>query len=182
MTSNTTDNVTLRKSISLVLNSTLFRKIVQGIITSEYEKTVAGIDQQVSDVLSNLDRFIVEDDSITTVKLKDNSVTANKLATESVTTEKLATESVTEEKLATESVTTDKIADNSVTSDKLAPLSITDKHIALGSISLSALSPEFTVKLNNIENYSRILSSTYKIIDENGNNVVFNAENIDIIY
>jgi hypothetical protein len=166
MTSNTTDSVTLRKSISLVVNSTLFRKIVNGIITSEYEKMTARIDQKVLDVVSNLDKLLIHDDSITTEMLQDNSVT----------TEKLATESVTEDKLATESVTTEKLADNSVTTEKLAALSITDKHMATGSIPISALSPEFTIKLNNIENYLRILSSTYKIVDENGNNIVFNTD------
>ena len=73
---------------------------------------------------------VVENGSVTTVKIVDEAVTADKIAANAVTTEKIEDEAVTagklaadavvEENIADDAVTTDKIADGAVTADKLA--------------------------------------------------------------
>ena len=73
---------------------------------------------------------VVENGSVTTVKIVDEAVTADKIAANAVTTEKiadgavtagkLAADAVVEENIADDVVTTDKIADGAVTTDKLA--------------------------------------------------------------
>jgi hypothetical protein len=215
-----TDNVKLRNTISLVVNSSLFRKILNGIIVTEYEKMASNINQRVDEVISRLNDFDLtipndyittdqlQDISITSDKLADNSVTINKLANSSVTIDKLGNSSVTTVKLAdntvttvklvNSSVTTDKLADNSVTTNKLADNSVTtnkidnnaiiSRHLAEGSVTLPALSSDITNLINNsqsdelgdlhnrvtnIENYLTILSSTYKIVDENNGEIKF---------
>jgi hypothetical protein len=131
MSTNTTDNVTLRKSISQVVNSALFRKIINGIIETEYQKMTANINQQLDQVISRLDTLDLSTpfNSITNQHLQDNSVTINKVVNDSITTEKLADSSITTDKLADSSVTTEKLDAKSVTNTKIATNSITSDNL-----------------------------------------------------
>ena len=130
MSTNTTDNVTLRKSISQVVNSALFRKIINGIIETEYQKMTANINQQIDQVISRLDALDLSTpyNSITNQHLQDSSVSTNKVVNDSITTNKLADSSVTSIKISPNNIQTIHIADSSVTLNKLADnLEITNK-------------------------------------------------------
>jgi hypothetical protein len=174
MSTNTTDNVTLRKSISLVVNSSLFRKIVNGVVTTEYQKMAENINQKVEEILLQISRLSV------TVPL------------DSITQEHLQTDSVITDKLADGTVTTDKIAPSAITSEKIAINSILSSHLTSGSVTLPALASDITNildssssdliqiinKITNIENYLIALSSTYTIKDESNNTIEFNPNGI----
>jgi hypothetical protein len=146
MSANTTDNVTLRKSISLVVNSSLFRKIVNGVVTTEYQKMAENINQKVEEILLQISRLSVtvpldsitqehlQADSVITDKLADGTVTTNKIASNAVTTDKIADSSITLNKLANNLDITNKITDSSITTEKLVDISVTTSKLAAKSV------------------------------------------------
>ncbi len=124
----------------------------------------------------------IADNSITTSKVVDELITTGKIADGAVTTSKIADNSITTSKVVDELITTGKIADGAVTNSKIADNSITANKLAEGSVTLPALALDIkntfdltslTNKVNNIENYLKIFSSTYFITDSNGNNITF---------
>lgn len=73
---------------------------------------------------------VVENGSITTVKIVDGAVTADKIAANAVTTEKIEDEAVTADKLAADAVVEENIADDAVTTDKIADGAVTTDKLA----------------------------------------------------
>lgn len=73
---------------------------------------------------------VVENGSITTVKIVDEAVTADKIAANAVTTEKIEDEAVTAGKLAADAVVEENIADDAVTTDKIADGAVTTDKLA----------------------------------------------------
>ncbi len=67
----------------------------------------------------------LNDQSVTTAKLRNGSVTTEKLADDAVTTAKIKDGSVTTEKIAEGNVVTSKLANGSVTTEKLADDAVT---------------------------------------------------------
>ena len=76
----------------------------------------------------------IKNANVTTDKLADNAVTTDKLADNAVTTAKILDANVTADKLADNAVTTAKILDANVTADKLADNAVTTAKILDGNI------------------------------------------------
>lgn len=91
------------------------------------------------------------DDAVETSKIKDGSVTTDKLADNSVTTPKIKDGNVTTSKLADSSVTTDKIADGNVTTEKINDSAVNTRKIANHSVTTDKLADNSVVteKLSN---------------------------------
>ena len=68
---------------------------------------------------------VVENGSVTTVKIVDEAVTADKIAANAVTTEKIEDGAVTAGKLAADAVVEENIADDAVTTDKIEDEAVT---------------------------------------------------------
>lgn len=103
----------------------------------------------------------INDQAITTVKIRDGNVTTEKLAEGVVSTDKLsdgaiktpkiADENVTTEKLAEASVVTSKIADQNVTSEKIADQSVDNSKLSYHSVTYDKIKDKavITEKLND---------------------------------
>lgn len=103
----------------------------------------------------------INDQAITTVKIRDGNVTTEKLAEGVVSTDKLsdgaiktpkiADENVTTEKLAEASVVTSKIADQNVTSEKIADQSVDNSKLSSHSVTYDKIKDKavITEKLND---------------------------------
>ena len=83
----------------------------------------------------------INDQAITTVKIRDGNVTTEKLAEGAVSTSKLPDGGITTAKIADESVTTPKLAEASVVTSKIADQNVTTEKLADQSVDNSKLSP-----------------------------------------
>jgi len=77
---------------------------------------------------------VVENGSITTVKIVDEAVTADKIAANAVTTAKLADGAVTGAKIPAQNITTTHLADENVTAPKIADGAVTAGKIGAGAV------------------------------------------------
>ena len=103
----------------------------------------------------------INDQAITTVKIRDGNVTTEKLAEGAVTTDKLpdgaiktpkiADDNITTEKLAADSVVTSKIADQNVTTEKIADQSVDNSKLSPSSVTYDKIKDKsvITEKLND---------------------------------
>ena len=92
---------------------------------------------------------ILEDNSVTNVKMADNSVSTAEISARSVTTSKIALSAVTSAELADSSVTTIKLSDNSVNTIKLA-----DSCITSVKLSASIVNPYGGLKVDSVSGLS----------------------------
>lgn len=83
----------------------------------------------------------INDQAITTVKIRDGNVTTEKLAEGVVSTDKLSDGAIKTPKIADENVTTEKLAEASVVTSKIADQNVTSEKIADQSVDNSKLSP-----------------------------------------
>ena len=83
----------------------------------------------------------INDQAITTVKIRDGNVTTEKLAEGAVSTDKLPDGAIKTPKIADENVTTEKLAEASVVTSKIADQNVTSEKIADQSVDNSKLSP-----------------------------------------
>ena len=83
----------------------------------------------------------INDQAITTVKIRDGNVTTEKLAEGVVSTDKLSDGVITTPKIANKNVTTEKMADAAVVTSKIADQNVTSEKIADQSVDNSKLSP-----------------------------------------
>ncbi len=97
---------------------------------------------------------VVENGSVTTVKIVDEAVTADKIAANAVTTEKIEDGAVTAGKLAADAVVEENIADDAVTTDKIADEAVTaaklNADVAGDCIGLDAASGAINVKVDDM--------------------------------
>lgn len=84
----------------------------------------------------------INDQAITTVKIRDGNVTTEKLAEGVVSTDKLSDGAIKTPKIADENVTTEKLAEASVVTSKIADQNVTSEKIADQSVDNSKLSRE----------------------------------------
>jgi len=77
---------------------------------------------------------VVENGSVTTVKIVDEAVTADKIAANAVTTAKLADGAVTGAKIPAQNITTTHLADENVTAPKVADGAVTAGKIGAGAV------------------------------------------------
>jgi len=77
---------------------------------------------------------VVENGSVTTVKIVDEAVTADKIAANAVTTAKLANGAVTGAKIPAQNITTTHLADENVTAPKIADGAVTADKIGAGAV------------------------------------------------
>jgi hypothetical protein len=140
-----------RKTIINIVNSATFRTILTTVINRQLVSDV-NITQTIDDLVRELVNEIT-DNTITSEKITDNAIQER------------------------------HINDDAITSNKIASQAITQRHLAAGSVGLPALAADVTNtfdlthisgKVNNIENYLKIFTSTYKIYDQTGNEIVFN--------
>ena len=82
----------------------------------------------------------INDQAITTVKIRDGNVTTEKLAEGAVSTDKLSDGVITTPKIANKNVTTEKMADAAVVTSKIADQNVTSEKIADQSVDNSKLS------------------------------------------
>lgn len=82
----------------------------------------------------------INDQAITTVKIRDGNVTTEKLAEGVVSTDKLSDGVITTPKIANKNVTTEKMADAAVVTSKIADQNVTSEKIADQSVDNSKLS------------------------------------------
>ena len=92
----------------------------------------------------------INDQAITTVKIRDGNVTTEKLAEGVVSTDKLSDGAIKTPKIADENVTTEKLAEASVVTSKIADQNVTSEKIADQSVDNSKLSP-FSVSYDKIK-------------------------------
>jgi len=85
---------------------------------------------------------VVENGSITTVKIVDEAVTADKIAANAVTTAKLADGAVTGAKIPAQNITTTHLADENVTAPKIADGAVTAGKIGAGAVTAVALNAD----------------------------------------
>lgn len=83
----------------------------------------------------------INDQAITTVKIRDGNVTTEKLAEGVVSTDKLSDGAIKTPKIADENVTTEKLAEAAVVTSKIADQNVTSEKIADQSVDNSKLSP-----------------------------------------
>lgn len=83
----------------------------------------------------------INDQAITTVKIRDGNVTTEKLAEGAVSTDKLSDGAIKTPKIADENVTTEKLSEASVVTSKIADQNVTSEKIADQSVDNSKLSP-----------------------------------------
>ena len=97
---------------------------------------------------------VVENGSVTTVKIVDEAVTADKIAANAVTTEKIKNDAVTAGKLAADAVVEENIADDAVTTDKIEDEAVTaaklNADVAGDCIGLDAASGAINVKVDDM--------------------------------
>ena len=93
----------------------------------------------------------INDQAITTVKIRDGNVTTEKLAEGVVSTDKLSDGAIKTPKIADENVTTEKLAEASVVTSKIADQNVTSEKIADQSVDNSKLSPS-SVSYDKIKN------------------------------
>jgi len=97
---------------------------------------------------------VVENGSVTTVKIVDEAVTADKIAANAVTTEKIEDGAVTAGKLAADAVVEENIADDAVTTDKIEDEAVTaaklNADVAGDCIGLDAASGAINVKVDDM--------------------------------
>lgn len=82
----------------------------------------------------------INDQAITTVKIRDGNVTTEKLAEGAVSTDKLSDGVITTPKIANKNVTTEKMADAAVVTSKIADQNVTSEKIADQSVDNTKLS------------------------------------------
>lgn len=83
----------------------------------------------------------INDQAITTVKIRDGNVTTEKLAEGAVSTDKLPDGAIKTSKIADGNVTTEKLAEASVVTSKIADQNVTNEKLADQSVDNSKLSP-----------------------------------------
>ena len=83
----------------------------------------------------------INDQAITTVKIRDGNVTTEKLADGAVSTDKLPDGAIKTPKIADGNVTTEKLAESSVVTSKIADQNVTTEKLADQSVDNSKLSP-----------------------------------------
>ena len=83
----------------------------------------------------------INDQAITTVKIRDGNVTTEKLADGAVSSDKLPDGAIKTPKIADGNVTTGKLADSSVVTSKIADQNVTTEKLADQSVDNSKLSP-----------------------------------------
>ena len=92
--------------------------------------------------IKDLGTLLLEDDSVTTAKIKDLAVTLAKMAANSVDTTQLVNDAVTNAKIATAAVNTAKLGALAVTTAKLALLAVTAAIIAANAVDRTKLGAE----------------------------------------
>ena len=83
----------------------------------------------------------INDQAITTVKIRDGNVTTEKLADGAVSSDKLPDGAIKTPKIADGNVTTGKLAESSVVTSKIADQNVTTEKLADQSVDNSKLSP-----------------------------------------
>ena len=93
----------------------------------------------------------IRDGNVTTEKLADGAVSSDKLPDGAIKTPKIADENITSEKLAEDSVVTSKIADQNVTTEKIADQSVDNSKLSTSSVTYDKIKDKavITEKLND---------------------------------
>ena len=130
----------------------------------QYRSEVATFDDRITDLQNaTVGTEKLDDNAVTTAKIKDANVTTDKLADNAVTTAKILDANVTTDKLADNSVTTAKILDANVTTDKLADNAVTTDKLSDNSVTTSKIK-DANVTTDKLADNS---VTTAKILDAN---------------
>jgi len=122
----------------------------------------------------------INDQAITTVKIRDRNVTSDKLSDGAIKSSKIADGNVTAEKLAESSVVTSKIADKSITNVKLGDGSVTTDKIASKSITEDKIADRNVDETNfQSQGYEILRKNLVKQDDGTYKNVLSNANIAD---
>ena len=131
---------------------------------TEANKNLAVITNATGQIITGqIKTDMIEDNAVTTVKIKDANVTAAKLAADAVTTVKIKDANVTAAKLAADAVTTAKIADKNVTTEKLADNAVTTAKITDANVTTAKIAD----KNVTTEKLADSAVTTAKITDAN---------------